>query len=138
MVYDFEKERQEALDAGYRALNSLRRAQENLNSAKTWGLVDMFGGGLFSTMIKHSKVGQAQEHMDQARYDLQNFSNELRDVRVNCDWNIEIGDFLSFADYFFDGFFVDWMVQDKIHQANEKVSEAIYQVEQVLRQLQAM
>ena len=48
MGYDIEKEKREAIEAGYRALNSLNAAKENLNSAKNWGLVDMFGGGFFS------------------------------------------------------------------------------------------
>lgn len=42
MGYDIEKEKREAIEAGQRALSSLRTAKENLNSAKNWGLVDMF------------------------------------------------------------------------------------------------
>ena len=55
-------------------MNSLRTARENLNSAKNWGLVDMFGGGFFTTMLKHSKMDQAKQNMEQAKYDLRNFS----------------------------------------------------------------
>ena len=58
MGYDIEKEKREAIEAGRRALNSLQAAKENLNSAKNWGLVDMFGGGFFTTMLKHSKMDQ--------------------------------------------------------------------------------
>ncbi len=47
MGYDIEKEKREAIEAGQRALSSLQTAKENLNSAKNWGLVDMFGGGFF-------------------------------------------------------------------------------------------
>ena len=36
MGYDIEKEKREAIEAGRRALNSLRTAKENLNSAKNW------------------------------------------------------------------------------------------------------
>lgn len=61
MGYDIEKEKREAIEAGQRALSSLRTAKENLNSAKNWGLVDMFGGGFFSTMLKHSKMDQARQ-----------------------------------------------------------------------------
>ena len=75
MGYDIEKEKREAIEAGQRALSSLRTAKENLNSAKNWGLVDMFGGGFFSTMLKHSKMDQARQNMEQAKYDLRNFSN---------------------------------------------------------------
>ena len=82
MRYDIEKEKREAIEAGRRALNSLRTAKENLNSAKNWGLVDMFGGGFFTTMLKHSKMDQAKRNMEQAKYDLRNFSSELNDVNM--------------------------------------------------------
>ena len=117
MGYDIGKEKREAIDAGYRAINSLKTARDNLNSAKNWGLLDMFGGGFFSTMLKHSKIDQARQNMEQAKYDLRNFSRELNDVNIACDLNINIGDFLSFADYFFDGFVADWMVQVRINIA---------------------
>ena len=85
MGYDIEKEKREAIEAGRKALNSLSAAKENLNSAKNWGLVDMFGGGFFSTMLKHSKMDHAKQNMDQAKYDLRNFSRELNDVNMACD-----------------------------------------------------
>lgn len=135
MTYDLQKEKREAVDAGYRALRSLQAAQDNLDSAKNWGLWDMFGGGVISTMLKQSKMDSAKQNMEQAKYDLREFSQELRDVSISYELDIETGDFLSFADWFFDGFFVDWMVQDRINKAREQVSEAIRQVEDVLRKL---
>ena len=57
-------------------------------------------------------MDQAKRNMEQAKYDLRNFSRELNDVNMVCNLNIDTGDFLSFADYFFDGFVVDWVVQD--------------------------
>ena len=135
MEYNYEKEKQEAIDAGNKALRSLRKAQENLDSAKGWGIFDMLGGGFLSTMVKHSKVDQAKENMEQAKYDLRNFSKELNDVNIACNLNIETGDFLSFADWFFDGLIVDWMMQDRINQASQQVEEAIRRVEDILRQL---
>ena len=112
-------------------MNSLRTARENLNSAKNWGLGDMFGGGVFTTMLKHSK-------MDQAKYDLRNFSKELNDVNLACDLHMDTGDFLSFADYFFDGFVVDCIVQDRINTARRQVDEAIRRTEYIINQLQHM
>ena len=126
-------------------MNSLRTARENLNSAKNWGLVDMFGGGFFTTMLKHSKMDQAKQNMEQAKqnmeqakYDLRNFSKELNDVNLACDLHMDTGDFLSFADYFFDGFVVDWMVQDRINTARRQVAEAIRRTEYIINQLQHM
>lgn len=136
MAYDFEKEKREAADAGNRALRSLKAAQENLNSAKSWGIWDMLGGGFISTMAKHSKMDRAKENLAKARSDLKSFSRELQDVNMASHLDIETGDFLSFADWFFDGFVVDWMVQDRINQASRQVEEAIHRVERILKQLQ--
>lgn len=55
-----------------------------------------------------------------------------------CNLNINTGDFLSFADYFFDGFVVDWMVQDRIKNARHQVEEAIRRTEYIINQLQHM
>ena len=136
MTYDFEKEKREAADAGNRALRSLKAAQENLDSAKNWGIWDMLGGGFLSTMAKQSEMDRAKENLAKARSDLKNFSRELQDVNMACHLDIETGDFLSFADWFFDGFVVDWMVQDRINQASRQVEEAIQRVERILNQLQ--
>ena len=98
----------------------------------------MFGGGFFTTMLKHSKMDQAKRNMEQAKYDLRNFSRELNDVNMACNLNIDTGDFHSFADYFFDGFVVDWVVQDRINNAKRQVEEAIRRIESIVNQLQRM
>ena len=133
---NYEKERREAIEAGQRALNSLRAAQKELESARNWGMVDLFGGGFISSMLKQGKMNTAQNHMEQARYDLQNFSKELRDVERGVDLHINTADFLTFADWFFDGFAVDWMVQNRINRAREQVGEAIRRVERILSALE--
>lgn len=129
------REMKEALDAGERALLSLRNAQEKLNSAGNWGLFDMFGGGLFSTIMKRSKMDDAQQLMEAAKTDLKRFQRELKDVNIPLDLRMEVGSFLSFADFFFDGFVADYLVQSKISEAKEQVSDAIVRVEQILNEL---
>ena len=129
------REMKEALDAGERALSSLRKAQEKLNSADNWGLFDMFGGGLFSTIMKRSKMDDAQQLMEVAKTDLKRLQRELKDVNIPLDLRMEVGSFLSFADFFFDGFVADYLVQSKISEAKEQVSDAIIRVEQILNEL---
>lgn len=51
---------------------------------------------------------------------------------------MEIGDFLHFADYFFDGLFTDWMVYDKINDSRDRTLRTSDQIQKVLRQLQEM
>ena len=128
-----DRERQEAIDAGERALDSLYGVRKELESAGNWGLLDMFGGGLFTTFVKHSRMSDAQRYMERAKRDLAAFSRELADVSETL--NINSGDFLTFADYFFDGFLADMMVQSRIHDAQRQVDDAIYRVESILSRL---
>ena len=127
-----EKEVREAVAAGERALGSLRNAQKCLDGAKNWGIVDMLGGGLVSSLVKRSKMDDAAGYMEEAKADLRKFQKELRDVSVSMDLRMEIGSFLSFADVFFDNLFVDVMVQSKINEARDQVDEAIARVESLL------
>jgi len=70
--------------------------------------------------------------MEQAKSDIQRFQRELRDVQVSLDLRMEIGSFLSFADFFLDGLVADYMVQSKIADAREQVDDAINRIETIL------
>jgi hypothetical protein len=50
---------------------------------------------------------------------------------------IEIGDLLKMADYWFDGLITDWIVQGRIRNAHDQVLNAIHQVRTIVNQLQA-
>lgn len=128
----------EAIHAGEQALTSLRRASELLNSAKNWGIYDMLGGGFFGTMIKHSKMDQASDCMEEAKRQLQIFQRELKDVSMFTDFRLETGNFLTFADYFFDGLIADYMVQSKIEEARSQTEQAISHVSRLLVDLQQL
>lgn len=133
-----EQEIREAVTAGERALRSLRGAQEKLKSARNWGLFDLFGGGFITGMIKHSQMSDASALMENARADLQVFQRELRDVHVPTGLRMEVGDFLTFADFFFDGVIADYLVQSRIADARAQVDDAVRQVERLLRDLRTL
>lgn len=134
MTGEIYTEVHEAIDAGEKALRSLREAQNYLNSAGTWGIFDMLGGNLITGLVKHSKVSNASRCIENAKYDLRQFQRELKDVDTLVP-NVNVGDFLTFADFFWDGFVADIMVQSKISNAKKQVSEAIYRVESILGDL---
>lgn len=138
LTYDFNKEKEEAIAAGTKALQSLKRAQEQLNSARNWGIYDIIGGGFISSMIKHGKMDKAQMYMEEARYDLKKFSKELQDVDQLCTADIGSNDFLRFADWFFDGFVSDILMQSRINEARKQVDEAIMAVEFSLKRLKSL
>jgi len=131
-----KQELKEAIDAGERVLFSLQRAQKELKSAKTWGMVDLFGGGLIVDLIKRGRMKDAQRWMDEARKDLRIFETELRDVDLASQLDLQVDDFLTFADFFFDGMVADFLMHTRIAETKEKVEEAIDRVTYLLATLQ--
>ena len=125
----------EAIAAGERALSSLYVAQDKLKSARGWGIFDLFGGGFIADMIKHSKMQEASKSMEEAKYFMQRFQKELSDVNGNFNLQLNVGGFLSFADFFFDGFLADYLVQSKIADARRQVDDAIVKVSRILDDL---
>lgn len=133
MNQNMAAEVREAREAGVRALNSLRMAQHNLRKAGNWGIVDILGGGAISSLIKHSKIADARTCMQRAEADLDTFRRELADIRVP---DLQIGGFLTFADFFFDGLLSDLIVQSRIRDAIARLDDACRQVEDVLYRLE--
>ena len=133
-----QKEIQEAVTAGNRALDITRKILEDLDSAKNWSTFDLMGGGLIADMAKYDRLNKVQDKIQDLQAALRGFRTELADVteRISGDLHVEIGDFLHFADYFFDGFLADNLVQERIRNSREQVEEAIRQVRSVLWELE--
>ncbi len=129
------REIQEAIDAADDAIQHLYSARKYLNSAGNWGLVDIFGGGLISGLFKHGKMASAENEIGEAKRALQRFSRELQDVSGYS--SIHISDFLTFADFFFDGIIADVIVQSKISEAKRQCDEGIRQVADIRDELAA-
>ena len=126
----------EAINAADEALEHLKRARQCLGSAGNWGILDMLGGNLLTGFLKHSKMNNAEREIDEAKWALQKFSKELRDVDGFS--SIHINDFLTFADFFWDGFVADVLVQSKISNAKKQCDEAIMRVAQIREELRRM
>lgn len=60
------------------------------------------------------------------------------DVDNIPEFHVETGDFLAFADYFFDGFVADMLVQSKISDAKRQVDDAIQKVSYIMSQLKGL
>lgn len=133
---DKNTEIREAIDAGNRALSALEEASRHLQAARGLGLWDMLGGGFLSSLLKHSKMDDAQRAMNRAEQELRAFGRELADVQMYADIQLRFDSFTRFFDTFCDNFFVDWMVQSQILQAQDRVEEARQRVWEAVQQLQ--
>lgn len=115
----------EAVAAGKEAISSLEQAIDALDGARSWGTWDMLGGGLISTAIKYSRIDDARISIHEVEASMSRFRRELSDVRESIDLQINIEQFESFADYFFDGLIVDWIVQSKIVDSLERCKQGM-------------
>ena len=114
------------------ALESLYTVREKLNSAKKWGILDIFGGSMISTYMKHSRINEVEGMIEQARIRLTDFQKALRKVEVSPKLQTEISGFLTFADFAFDNPITDYLVQTKLQSLGEEVEDTIQLTEELL------
>lgn len=130
------KELREAINEGENLYHALENLMESLNGARNWGTVDMLGGGLLSTHLKHEHIDEARDYMSEVKKYLGRFQRELKDVYSEEDLDINIGNLATFADYFFDSFFVDWYVQSSISEALSNTSTLKVRIEDIIKDLE--
>lgn len=134
-LFQWNKELREALQAGQEVLRALEKVQEELQSACNWGAWDMLGGGLLATAVKHSKIDNARTFVHQAQQKMRYFQRELADVRQCSEIVIDMDGLTRFADYFFDGLIVDWIVQSKIRESLEQTNSQLTYIDNILHGL---
>lgn len=131
MINDYE----EAISAGKIARNGLDEAIKSLEKAKGWSTFDLFGGGMITTAIKHSHIGSAKDDIHRVQNQLRHFQDELLDIKNHFHIDLEIGNMLTFADYFFDGLIVDWMVHGKISDSLDQANNMAERVNKMMHRL---
>lgn len=129
------KEINEAIEAGEKTNASLQKMKEHLNTARSWGMWDMMGGGLISNIAKHSAIEKANQIAHSTQSNLKSFQKELSDVNNFTEITVDLSSFATFADFFFDGFFVDWFVQSKINDSIDNVDNAYNKISEIVREL---
>lgn len=129
------KKIKEALTAGHSVLHSMERAEETLRSARHLGTWDMLGGSIISTSIKHSRINEATNHVHEAQRKMRTFQKELREVEKHVQIPFDTEGMVQFADFFFDGLIVDWMVQGRINKSYDLVNKQLNKIRCIIQDL---
>lgn len=130
------REVNEAVEAGYQAEGAVRQTVEALNSAGNWGTWDLLGGGMLSSVIKHSRLDEAREAADAAQPLLERFRRELADVQAATDLDLPVDGLTRFVDIFMDSFLFDLLVQSRIRASLEQAEAVQAQVRQIIVRLE--
>lgn len=132
----YEKDLIEAREAGGKVMGALMKTQTTLSEAETWGTLDMLGGGIMTTALKQGKLGEVQGLIKELKILFSHYKIELNDIGKRIDLDLNIDSLTTFADYFFDNFFTDWVVQSKIGATKQQVQSALEIVRGQLDQMQ--
>jgi chromosome segregation ATPase len=132
------KEITEAIRAGNEVISDLEQVIKSLGSAENWGVWDMVGGGLIANMAKHSHIDAARDRVARAQAKISQFKRELADVQNTVEFHINIGELDTFADFFFDGLIMDWIVQSKIKDSLAQAEKAKSIIAQTVKQLETL
>ncbi len=111
----------QALSLTDQLISELDQAERQLSSARTWGFVDILGGGLITDLIKHSKLNNAKLSMERVNYLLQELKRVLGGISMPGDYSMNVGGFETFADFFFDSGIVDVYMTAKIMSSLNEV-----------------
>lgn len=134
-----KQELREAINAGIGARRTAGQILSELDSADGWNTWDILGGGgIINHMVKHQHLDEAQELVSELQSRLRRFKTELADIRITVNLQISIDGFLRFADCFFDGFFTDWAIADRIDRSKSAVTDIRDQIDTVLNQLKEL
>lgn len=126
---------EEALVVGQQTLDSLHSAQIKLNSAKSWIVLEGFGGSLLTSMMKHLKTADTQDYVETAKKDIVKFQVVLKSIVMPEEIKRRTGMYISFATFFLDGTIDEYMVKSKVDNAQEQIEDAIQIVDEVCQDL---
>lgn len=114
---------QNALSIVNRLIPLVEEAECHFKSARNWSFLDVLGGGVFVDLMKYNKLGKASDSMNEINYLMQDLSRELGSIEIPNDYRMQFGGFLTFADFFFDGIFVDAYMTSKIMNSLDEVQK---------------
>lgn len=129
----------EALSAGHSARGVADSVLSELDKAEGWNTFDMIGGGgIITHVAKHNHLDRAQDMIEYLQGKLCTFKSELADINVQANMQVNVDGFLRFADYFFDGLFVDWTIGGQIRESRDSVYEVRQQIDTAINKLYSL
>lgn len=127
----------EALRLVIGAQNDLTEAVALLGSARNWGIFDLLGGGLITSLIKHGKLDDAANYVQAARCKLESARRALNVGADAIDFDLEaIGGFARFFDIASSSFLADLWVQGQIADRREQIEIMLAKVKNLRRALE--
>lgn len=128
----------EAISLTNQLIGEVENAERSLSSARNWGFLDVLGGGFVVDLIKHSKLNQASNSMNQVNYLMQKLQHCLGSIQMPGDYTMNVGGFATFADFLFDGAIADIYMTSKIMGSLDEVRKLKNKLYELKARLEGM
>ena len=131
------KELKEAKEAADVVIARIDVGISQLESASSWGILDILGGGFLSSLVKRNKIGEANHSLEEISLSLKSLNKELSDVDISLP--DAIPDRLSdeVFDLVFDNIFTDIRVQGEIKDNLVSLKELRYAIVEISDRLES-
>ena len=127
---------EEILATGRMTLDSLKQAQIKLDSVKSWITIDGFGGSLIISIVKHSKIEETLQLLEDAKKNVRKFQLQLKTIELPIAVKKDVGIFVSFATFFLDGTVENYLIKERVGDVTEQLDDAVRMVECICKGLQ--
>lgn len=118
--------------AAKQATGALQEAARVLSDAEGWSTFDTFlGGGMMSSLAKQDRMEAAAALLSVASAALRRLSATLADLGLAGVEAARVDGLTLAVDVWFDNFFTDWVVGDRIDQAQQRTHQALQAVGQL-------
>lgn len=122
------KELKEAKEAVDQVIVRIDAGIKQLESASSWGILDILGGGLISSLVKRNKIGEANRSLEEISSSLKDLNKELSDVDISLPDTIPDSFSDELFDMVFDNIFTDIRVQGEIKENLVALKELRYAI----------
>ena len=126
---------EEILATGRMTLDSLRQAQIKLDSVKSWITIDGFGGSLLISIVKHSKIEETLQVLEEAKKNVRRFQLQLKTIELPMEVKKDVGIFVSFATFFLDGTVENYLIKERVNDVTEQLDDAVKMIEAICRNI---
>ena len=128
-----KKELDEAIAVGNQAATLASEVIFNLEKAEELFVWDVLFDSMLVDFQKHDFLDKARHAGEKLQQALHRFRSELADVTIDENIDVVLDDFLSFADFFFDGLFSSMAVNDRIKKSKANMENARNKIYSTLR-----
>ena len=129
------RELDEAIEMVKRVFYSLKKAEEKLDKASDWGLIDLAIPNFVTSSLKHRRIQEANTEIERARYYLKAFRSGLDQMVFPKDISVHVGQVTRLVDICLASRTMDLVVQDKINDTCEELEKSRKQVRKVVLEL---